>query len=160
MPKKEKTDKKNQIRSVVFPADMLEQIEKVAAKKNVFASDVIRDYVSKGLSVTGYEDNIEFITGILRQVVRAEIGKQANRLAAMLFKVGIITSSNYFLAVKMLSDVISPSMQEDFKDINSNARKLGIDYMKQSGVGVVEFLEDDEAVAAAVGKVKTDFSEV
>jgi len=151
---------KNQVRSVVFPTDMLEQIEKVAAKKNVFASDVIRDYVNKGLSVTGYEDNIEYISGIIRQVVSAEIGRQANRLAAMLFKVGIITSSNYFLAVKMLSDVISPSMQEDFKDINSNARRLGIDYMKQSGVGVVEFLEDDEAVTAAVGKIKTDFSEV
>jgi hypothetical protein len=49
-------------------------------------------------------------------------------------------------------------MQEDFKDINSNARKLGIDYMKQSGVGVVEFLEDEDAVERAVGKVKTDFS--
>ena len=60
----------------------------------------------------------------------------------------------------MLSDVISPSMQEDFKDINSNARKLGIDYMKQSGAGVVEFLEDDEAVDYAVGKVKTNFSKV
>jgi hypothetical protein len=161
LPKKGKTDKqKNQVRSVVFPAEMLEQIEKVAAKKNVFASDVIRDYVNKGLSVTGYEDNIEFITGIVRQVVSAEIGRQANRLAAMLFKVGAITSSNYFLSVKMLSDVINPSMQEDFKDINSNARKLGIDYMKQTGVGVVEFLEDDEAVTAAVGNVKTDFSEV
>ena len=159
MPKHKNTDKKNQIRSVVFPADMLEQIEKVAAKKNVFASDIIRDYVNKGLSVTGYEDNIEFITGIVRQVVSAEIGRQANRLAAMMFKVGVITSSNYFLAVRMMSDVISPSMQEDFKDINSNARKLGIDYMKQNGVGVVEFLEDDEAVAVAVGKVKTDFSE-
>lgn len=161
MAKKTTPDKrKNQIRSVVFPADMLEQIEKVAAKRNVFASDVIRDYVNKGLSVTGYEDNIEFISGIIRQVVSAEIGKQANRLAAMLFKVGIITSGNYFLAVKMLSDVINPSMQEDFKDINSNARRLGIDYMKQSGVGVVEFLEDDEAVAAAVRKLKTDYGEV
>jgi hypothetical protein len=59
----------------------------------------------------------------------------------------------------MLSDVISPSMREDFKDINSNARKLGIDYMNQSGVGVVEFLEDEDAVDRAVGKVKTDFSQ-
>jgi len=159
MPKKGKQEKqKNQTRSVIFPADTLEQIEKIAVKKNIYASDVIRDFVNKGLSVTGYEDNVEFITGIVRQVVSAEIGRQANRLAAMLFKVGAITSSNYFLSVKMLSDVISPSLQEDFKDINSNARRLGIDYMKQSGVGVVEFLEDEEAVSAAVNKVKTDFS--
>lgn len=161
MPKKAKPDKqKNQVRSVVFPADMLEQIEKAADRKNVFASDIIRDYVNKGLSVKGYEEDVEYLTGIIRQVVSAEISRQANRLAAMLFKVGAITSSNYFLSVKMLSDVISPSLQEDFKDINSNARKLGIDYMKQSGVGVVEFLEDEDAVERAVGKVKTDFSGV
>ena len=155
MASKKRTDK-NYNRSVVFPGDMLEQIDKLALKKGVSTSEIVRGFVSKGLSVTGYEDNIEFLSGIIRQVVSAEIGRQANRLAAMLFKVGIITSSNYFLAVKTLSDVISPSMQEDFKDINSNARKLGIDYMKQSGVGVVEFLEDDEAVTAAVGKIKTE----
>ena len=57
----------------------------------------------------------------------------------------------------MLSDVISPSMQEDFKDINSNARKLGIEYMKQNGINAVEFLEDDEAVTATVEKIKTDY---
>ena len=91
--KSKPSKQKNQVRSVVFPTDMLEQIEKIAAKKNIFASDVIRDYVNKGLSVTSYEDNIDFITGIVRQVVSGEIGKQANRLAAMLFKVGIITSS-------------------------------------------------------------------
>ena len=57
-----------------------------------------------------------------------------------------------------MSDVISPSMQEDFKDINANARKLGIDYMKMNGVGVVEFLEDEEKVERAAEKLKTDFT--
>jgi cobalamin biosynthesis protein CbiG len=71
--------------------------------------------------------------------------------------VGIITSSNYFLAVRMLSDVINPSFQEDFVAINAQARKQGIDYMKLNGVGVVEFLEDDDAVNRAVDKLKTDF---
>jgi len=161
MVKKGKTKtQKNYNRSVVFAPEMLEQIEQIALKKGVSSSEVVRGFVNKGLSVTGYEDNIEFITGIIRQVVSAEIGRQANRLAAMLFKVGAITSSNYFLSVRALSDVISPSMQEDFKDISSNARKLGIDYMKQNGVGVVEFLEDDEAVERAVSKVKIDLSEV
>ena len=161
MPNKGKINRrKNQIRSVVFPAEMLEQIEKVAAKKNVFASDVIRDYVNKGLSVQGYQENIDFISGIIRQEVKAEMGKQANRLAAMLFKVGVITAGNYFMSVRMLSDVINPSMQEDFKDINSNARRLGIDYMKQNGVGAVEFLEDADDVEAAVKKLKTDYSEI
>jgi len=143
-----------------LPIATVEKIEKLAARENQDVSKIIRKAIDRHLSIQANKDDIDFITGIIRQEIKAETGKQANRLAAMLFKVGIITSSNYFLAVKMLSDVISPSMQEDFKDINSNARKLGIDYMKQSGVGVVEFLEDEDAVEAAVGKVKTDFSEV
>ena len=147
-------------RSIAFPVKQLEQLERIAAKENQDVSKVVRRAVDQYMSIQANKDDIDFITGIIRQEVKAEIGKQANRLAAILFKVGAITSSNYFLSVKMLSDVISPSMQEDFKDINSNARKLGIDYMKQSGAGVVEFLEDDEAVDYAVGKVKTNFSKV
>jgi hypothetical protein len=33
----------------------------------------------------------------------------------MLFKAGIITSSNYFLAVRILSVVISPSIRKEFE---------------------------------------------
>ena len=144
----------------LLPIEMVSSIEKLAAKKNQTVSEVIRKAISEHLNIQANRDDIDFISGIIRQEVKAEIGKQANRLAAMLFKVGAITSSNYFLAVRMMSDVISPSLQEDFKDINSNARKLGIDYMKQNGVGVIEFLEDDEAVDKAAGKIKTDFSGV
>jgi hypothetical protein len=143
-----------QRRSIAFPMKQLEQLTKLATKENQDVSKIVRKAVDQYLSIQANKDDIDFISGIIRQEVKAEIGKQANRLAAMLFKVGIITSSNYFLSVKMLADVISPSLQEDFKDINSNARKLGIDYMKQSGVGVVEFLEDNEAVEHAVWKIK------
>ena len=111
-----------QRRSIAFPAKQLEQLEKLAAKENQDVSKIVRKAVDSYMSIQANKDDIDFITGIIRQEVKAETGKQANRLAAMLFKVGIITSSNYFLSVKMLSDVISPSMQEDFKDINSNAR--------------------------------------
>jgi hypothetical protein len=143
-----------------LPIETVKSIEKLAAKNNQNVSEIIRKAIDGHLSIQGHRDDIEFINGIVRQTVSAEIGRQANRLAAMLFKVGVITAGNYFMAVRMLSDVISPSMQEDFKDINSNARKLGIDYMKQNGVGAVEFLEDADDVEAAVRKLKTDLSEI
>jgi hypothetical protein len=149
------TEQKTKRVTFHLPVGTVGKIEKLAARENQDVSKIIRKAIDSYLSIQANKDDIDFISGIIRQEVKAEIGKQANRLAAMLFKVGIITSGNYFLAVKMLSDVISPSMQEDFKDINSNARKLGIDYMKQSGVGAVEFLEDDEAVEAAAGKIKS-----
>ncbi len=139
--------------------DMAGKLEKLADSKHITVSEIIRKAVNKYMDVDLYKDDADFLTGIIRPLVKDEMGRQANRLAAMMFKVGIITSANYFLAVRTLSDVINPSMQDDFKDINANARKLGIDYMKQSGVGVVEFLEDEDAVERAADKLKTDFSE-
>ena len=142
-----------------IPKDEADKIEKLAAREHQDVSKIIRKAIDQHLRIQATKDDVEFISGIVRQEVKAEIGKQANRLAAMLFKIGIITSGNYFLAVKMLSDVISPSMLEDFKDINSNARRQGIAYMNQNGVNVVTFLEDGEAVAAAVDKIRTDYTE-
>jgi len=137
--------------------DMAKKIEKLADSKNMNFSELIRKAIDKYMDVDQYKDDTEFIAGIVQPIIKDEIGKQTNRLAAMLFKIGIITAGNYFLAVRTLSDVISPSMQEDFKDINANARKLGIDYMKQSGVGAVEFLEDGGAVERAASKLKSEY---
>ena len=158
--KKQKVETRTQKRSVVFSAQQLKEVEKLAIKKNSFASKIIRDFVDKGLCVEGYKDDIGFLTGIMRQEIKAEIGKQANRLASMFFKVGVVASSNYFLAVRMMSDVISPSMQDDFKDIHTKARQLGIDYMKMNGVGAVEFLEDEDDVEQAAEKLKTDLTKL
>jgi len=145
--------------TIRLPIALAEKIEKLAARENQDTSKIIRKAIERHLHIQSTRDDVDFISGIIRQEIKAETDKQANRLAAMLFKVGVIASGNYFLNARMLSDVISPSMLEDFKDINSNARRLGISYMKQSGAGVVDFLEDEEAVAAAVEKIRTDYTE-
>jgi len=137
---------------------MAKSLDKIADKTHQNVSEIIRKAINKYLNVDLYKEDTDLIASIVQPLVKDEIGKQANRLAAMMFKVGIITSSNYFLAVRLMSDVINPSMQEDFKDINANARKLGIDYMKQNGVGAVQFLEDEEAVERAAEKLKTDLT--
>ncbi len=88
-----------QRRSIAFPVKQLEQLEKMAAKENQDVSKLVRKAVDSYMSLQANREDIGFITGIIRQEVKAEIGKQANRIAAMLFKVGAITSSNYFLSV-------------------------------------------------------------
>ena len=108
--KKQKVEERTQKRSVVFSTRQLEEIEKLANHRNCFASDVIRDFVDKGLSVQGYKADIDFLTGIIRQEVKAAMGLQANRLAAMMYKIGVLAASNYFMNVQMMSDVINPSM--------------------------------------------------
>jgi len=142
--------------TVVISQDMYKSVRMVAASRHQNMPDVIRNFIQKGLSVEGYQENIGFLTGIMRQEIKAEMGKQANRLASMFFMVGIIAAGNYFMCARLMSDVISPSMQDDFKDINATARRLGIEYMKMNGVGVVEYLEDDDGVCEAMRKLKME----
>jgi spore coat polysaccharide biosynthesis protein SpsF (cytidylyltransferase family) len=155
--KKQKVEERTKKRSVVFSTKQFEEIEKLAVKQNCFASDVIRDFVDKGLSVQGYKDDISFLTDIIRQVVGAEMGKQANRLAAMMYKIGVLSASNYFMNVQMLSDVINPSMQDDFKSIQERTRRLGMDYMNMKVKDVLEFLEDEEEIADTLAKIKRNW---
>ena len=159
MPRTMNPKPKSNTKRVTFHLtnDMAKTLEKFADSKGCNVSEIIRSAIDKYFNIEAKREDIEFFSEIVRHATKEEIGKQANRLAAMLFKIGIVTAGNYFLTLRTLSDVISPSMIEDYKDIGANARKLGIDYMKRSGVGVVEFLEDAAAVERAAEKVKTEY---
>ena len=160
MPRSMNPKPKSNTKRVTFhlTSDMVKTLEKMADQRNMNVSQFIRDAIDKYFNIEAKREDTEFFSDIVRQATKDEIGKQANRLAAMLFKMGVITAGNYFLSLRTLSDVISPSMQEDYKDIAANARKLGIDYMKMNGVGVVTYLEDAEAIERAADNLKTDLT--
>ena len=137
-----------------LPVSIADKVEKLAVKRNQNMSEVIRKFIDKGLDIEGYRNDIDLITSIIRQEVKAETSIQANRLSKMMYKMGVISASNYFLAVRMLSDVINPSMQEDFKDIHSNARKLGEEFMEMNYPDFRSFMENAEAIEDAVNRIR------
>ena len=139
--------------------DTYKAIQKLAAKGHENMSVVVREFIDKGLNVQGYKDDIDFITRIIRQEVRAEIGAQSNRLRQIMFKIGAISSSNYFLAVRMLADVINPSMREDFKDINTNARKLGEEFMEMKYSEFRSVMESEESVEELASQIRRYYEE-
>jgi len=153
-----KYEKAIQITVKVTPSTY-QSLQKLAAKNTQNMSDVVRKFIDKGLTVQGYKDDIDLITGLIRQTVHAEMGMTANRLEKMMFKMGIISASNYFLAVRMLSDVISPSMQEDFKDINTRARELGLEYMNMSYPAFRSLMENEEEVTEMADRIRRSFQD-
>jgi len=158
MPRTMNPKPKSNTKRVTFHLtnDMVKSLERLADKNHQNISEIIRKAIDKYMNVDLYQKDADFISDIVRPIVKEQIEKQANRLASMLFKIGVISASNYFAAIRTLSDVISPSMLEDFNAIAANARKLGIDYMKMNGVGVVQYLEDNEAVKRTAEKIKTE----
>ena len=49
----------------------MDQIEKVAHSEGVKASEVMRGYIEKGLSIDGYKQDVDFIASIIRQELTA-----------------------------------------------------------------------------------------
>lgn len=153
-----KYEKAIQITVKIAPSTY-KSLQKLAAKSNQNMSDVVRKFIDKGMTIDGYKDDINLITDLIRQTVHFEMGITANRLEKMMFKMGIISASNYFLAVRMLADVISPSMQEDFKDINTNARKLGLEYMSMNYPAFRSLMENEEEVTEMADSIRRSFQD-
>ena len=142
-----------------LPVATVKSIEKLAARDSQDVSKVIRKAIDTHLNIQANRDDIDFISGIIRQEVKVEIRKQADRICSMSYKVGVITAANYFLSVRILADFLAPSLQDDFKDIEQRARKQGMAYMNMKVSDAVEFLLDDAAVGEAVSKLKNEYFE-
>lgn len=145
---------KTQKRSVVFSTETLEQIEKLAIKKNVFASDIIREFVDKGLAVNGYEENIDTITAIIHQEIEISIKALANRLAGMINRITIISAAGYYANIATVSDLIDKDRYSSFEKIEKLARKRALVYANMKSADAIATFMDDEEMKKAITEIK------
>ena len=145
---------KTQKRSVVFSTETLEQIEKLAIKKNVFASDIIREFVGKGLAVNGYEENIDTITAIIHQEIEVSIKSLANRLAGMINRMTIISAAGYYANIAVVSDLIDKDRYSSFEKIERLARKRALVYANMKSADAIAVFMDDEEMKKAMAEIK------
>ena len=145
---------KTQKRSVVFSTETLEQIEKLAIKKNVFASDIIREFVDKGLAVNGYEENLDTITAIIHQEIEISIKALANRLAGMINRITIISAAGYYANIATVSDLIDKDRYSSFEKIEKLARKRALVYANMKSADAIATFMDDEEMKKAITEIK------
>lgn len=145
---------KTQKRSVVFSTETLEQIEKLAIKKNVFASDIIREFVDKGLAVNGYEENLDTITAIIHQEIETSIKALANRLAGMINRITIISAAGYYANIATVSDLIDKDRYSSFEKIEKFARKRALAYANMKSSESLAAFMDDEEMKKAIAEIK------
>jgi hypothetical protein len=155
MRKKSKTDTpKTQKRSVVFPTETLEQIEKLAIKKNVFASDIIRDFVEKGMAINGYEENIDTITAIIHQEIENSIKSLGNRLAGLINRLTIISAAGYYANIGIISDLIDKDRYSSFEKTEKLARKRALVYANTKSADAIEIFKDDAELKKIISEIK------
>ena len=146
-------EKRTQTRSVTFPADMLEQLEKQAIRKRTTVSELVRSYVDKGVSVDGYKEDIDMIAAIIRQEIKGQLDTQIDRLAKMLMKTGKISAGLYYLTLKLLLRQYGTTKSQSLKELATETRKMGVKYMQLRDYQINEYLEDDDMIFSEIDKL-------
>ncbi len=140
--------------TVRLPIELSQKIDKLAHIRHKSVSDIVRVILERQFNTNEYEEKIDEVRQIIRDEVNLAVKSQANRLAAMLTKITVLSASGYFTAVGAVA-MLDEDLYSDFESIEQAARKIGLEYAKQNGdyeTIIVEFM--NKAVSKARKNIK------
>ena len=149
-------------RSINFSCEMLKTLDTLAARNHTTTSELVRGYVEKGLSVDGYREDVDFITGMIRQELTAVyhiedikevVEQQTNRIAKMHMKSGKIAAASFYLLIKVLMNLAHNGTEDQFDQLLNEAVTLGVDYMQKKDFQINSFLQDTDNLRALAKKL-------
>ena len=118
--------KKSKRINVSFDLDTYDHIMRLAAQKDVSMSDVVRLYTEEGLQGKLNSDNIDFISGIIREQVKNTMQPQIERLASLSAKAYMEAATASLLTAETIAKIVDDSQQEAFEEVYEKARKKAL----------------------------------
>jgi len=149
-------------RSINFSPETLKTLDTLAAKNDTTTSELVRQFVDKGLSIEGYRQDIDFIASIIRQEImaiyhiediKAVVEQQTNRIAKMHMKSGKVDAAAFFLLIKVLMNVANEGTEDQFDQMLNEAITLGVDYMQKKDFQINSFLQDTDNLRRLADKL-------
>ena len=138
-------------KSIDFPKETFEKLERLAVNRNQNVSEVIRQLVNKSLNLESSREDIDFIADIIRQelnsIYRLEdikeiLDKQTNRLAKMMMKIGKMSTGQLFLLISMFLEIVDSADEGKPDAIIDKSMRNGVAYMQKKDFQVNDFLQD------------------
>lgn len=123
------SDKRHTI-PVLFTNEEYENIKKYAALSDKSMSTVIREFTNKGLTGELTENNIDFLTPIIRAQLKSIMDIQYERLASMTAKTCIQAGTAAYLSAEALNSFVPIQYQRSFLDAYESARKKALQYLR------------------------------
>ncbi len=106
------------------------QLKNIADKNHISISEVMRRYVEAGLNGNLAEENINYISTIIREQLRIVMQPSIERLAALSAKTCIQASAAAYLTAETIARFVPVELQEDVASVYEDARKKGVKYTK------------------------------
>lgn len=116
--------------SILVTDEEYENVQKLAAKRNISMSQLGRDFISQGMNGQLTENNIEFLAPLLRNLIKDVSAPQFDRLAKMISKTCIISGTGAYLSADAIYKFVPPEQREEVNISFEKAKKKGIAYNK------------------------------
>lgn len=140
-------------RSIRFETSTMEELKKLAALRNIYVSDIVREFVKKGLAINSYKEDTELIREIVREELKNVLEPQINRIVKMLMKIGKAAAGTMYSNLNLIQHITDQDQQE-FHELISRSLRLGVDYMKKKDIEIDTYLNQAEDVSIDSQKIK------
>lgn len=145
-----------QVISVRLPKETKTAIEEKARERHMNSSDLIREYITKGLDVDGYKHDLDFVVENIRLAVDGAMKPQIERLVKILMKIGKINGAGYFTQLANLISSDDKTSLNTLEETIQICNRMAIDYMNLRDVNVEKFLMDREEILRKAMRLKID----
>lgn len=116
--------------SILVTDEEYENVQKLAAKRNISMSQLGRDFINQGVNGQLTENNIEFIAPLLRNIIRDVSAPQVERLAKMISKTCIISATATYLTADAVYKWVPPEQRQEVNKSFDRAFQQGVLYNK------------------------------
>ena len=115
--------------SFAISEKMKAEIDVIAAKLHITTSELIRDYIDKGMNVDKTASDIDFIRKQIREELEIMLKPQINRLAKLLMRIGMMTVSFCYFTSKIVHLFVPLNERTSYEEMIAQAKHDAAAYL-------------------------------
>ena len=141
-------------KTVHLPPDTIQALNKLAARNGTDFSKEVRRAIDEYLDLESTAENIDMISGVIRQELSGQIKGLGNRLAGLINRLTIISAAGYYANIAIIADLIDRDRYSSFEKIEAAARKKALAFANQKNADALRIFLDDEEMKKAIQVVQ------
>jgi hypothetical protein len=124
---------------------MKTEIDTIAAKRHITVSELIRDYIDKGMNTDKTASDIDFIRRQIRAELDIMLKPQINRLAKLLMRIGMMTVSFCYFNSKLVHLFVPVRDRTSYEELMAECKHSAAAYLNMRDASLdAAFREFDE----------------
>ena len=97
-------------KTIHLPPDTIQALNKLAARNGTDFSKEVRRAIDEYLDLESTAENIDMISGVIRQELSGQIKGLGNRLAGLINRLTIISAAGYYANIAIIADLIGTAI--------------------------------------------------